>query len=235
VVLWESSAPGSATSTTVWAARPSGGAWSAPRLLTASASSPPMLRLDASGTAIAAWTEGGLINVARRTGDAFPVWRQLGPGRSVRSLMADQRGGLLAVWLSDQRVLASSSRNGGPWSGPTDLTALAKPAPPVVEPPAVTAPLLEAVGLSRTTLRRSVPTVLRFRLGGASEVRVTVQRRGRGKALRGLRVAAGAGEHRIRLFASRPLPPGRYTVRVRVTADGQIPVTVAKQLLVRPA
>ena len=100
--------------------------------------------------------------------------------------------------------------------------------------PVARAPLLEAVRLSRTTLRRSVPTVLRFRLGSAGDVRVTVQRRGRGKAVHGLRLAVGAGEHPIRLFASRPLPPGRYTVRVRVTADGQAPVAATKRLLVRP-
>jgi hypothetical protein len=240
VAAWEVWLPEPSLTATLWAARPVGGAWSAPAVLVAGHAHSVQLAIDQAGTAHAAWVEAGSLRTARRpAGGAFGSPEVVGPAQGGVRLEVGADGRPIAVWqASPTTLLATAQAADGTWSPPTDLTALGRPGPPeppIADTPIAKAPLLEAVRLSRTTLRRSVPTVLRFRLGGASEVRVTVQRRGRGKALRGLRVAAGAGEHRIRLFASRPLPPGRYTVRVRVTADGQIPVTVAKQLLVRPA
>jgi hypothetical protein len=228
----------------LWSARPAGGSWSAPVPLGGAWS--VRLAMSPSGEALATWIAGGRLRWATRPpGGAFGPSGDVGPAipsfkeSSVPRLTIDAEGRALAVWSGSQtQLLAATRPPGGAWSAPVDLTALEKPAPPdppVVEPPVVKPPLLEAVDLSRTTLRRSVPTVLRFRLGSAGEVKVIVQRRGRGKAVRGLKIAAGAGEHRIRLFASRPLPPGRYTVRVRVSAEGQAPVAAAKQLVVRPA
>jgi hypothetical protein len=169
----------------------------------------------------------------------------------------DAGGRALAVWMSGDRrkVLASSRGPGSLWDQPVDLSALTKPAPPgpkgptgpqITDPPPPV-PLMDTVRLSRDTLRRpacaagkapracrSAGAALTFRLTSPGEVRVTVQRRGKGRALRGLKIAAAAGSHRI-VVGARPLPPGRYTVRLRVTADGRLPETASKQLVVRPA
>jgi hypothetical protein len=228
----------------LWADRPAGGAWSAPRLLASPAGAALALTTDASGTTVASWQEGGMLHVARRWAGqpSFSFFDHLGSTAwdIPPSVTADAFGGLLAVWVSNRgSVLAARNSQGG-WRETVDLTLLAKPAPPppppvVEERPGPLPPLLADVALSRSTLRRATPLVLRFHLGSAGEVRVTVQRRGRGRALRGLRVAAGAGDHRIRLLASRPLPPGRYTVRLRVTADGHPPAVASKRIVVRPA
>jgi hypothetical protein len=235
VAVWESRIAEPAGIVTLWAARSAGGTWSAPMALKSGSADGVQLEMDGAGTAHALWIQEGTLRSARRpAGGAFGPSEVIAPafGRVVLEVSGDGRA--LAVWQSTPFRLSAATRPaGGAWSAPVDLTALEKPAPP--EPPVVRAPLLEGVALSRTTLRRAVPTVLRFRLGSAGEVKVIVQRRGRGKAVRGLRVAVGAGEHRIRLFASRPLPPGRYTVRVRVTSEGQASVTASTRLLVRPA
>jgi hypothetical protein len=79
---------------------------------------------------------------------------------------------------------------------------------------------------------RAAGIVLGFRLEAAGEVRVIIQRRGKGPALRTARIAAGAGKHRVRLLASRPLQPGRYTVKVRASADGWSADAASRTLLV---
>ena len=175
----------------------------------------------------------------------------------IPSVTVDADGRALAVWVSNQaHVLAATGPPGGRWSTPVDLAALTKPEPlpPVEESDqTVETSLLAGVRLSRQTLRlpacalrkvhqrraarrtcRPAGAVLSFRLAAAGEVRVTVQRRGRGPALRSARIAAGAGLNRVRLLASRPLPPGRYTVRIRATAVGWSPGSAARQLLVAP-
>jgi hypothetical protein len=251
VAAWVSSPPLPAAPVILGAERPAGGGWSSPSVLAAPGGTSIQLDIDPAGAALASWIEGGWLHAARKPPSGpFGTAEHLGPvtdlgtgmTRLVPWVSLDPAGRALAVWVSGNRkVLASTHMPGRLWSEPVDLAQLTKPEPPppprppVVKTPVVQQPLLEAVGLSRSTLRRPVPTVLRFRLSSAGEVKVIVQRRGRGKAVRGLRVAAGAGEHRIRLFASRPLPPGRYTVKVRVTADGQEPVAVTKRLLMQPA
>ena len=240
VATWTNRLAPPGGSVVLWSARPAGGTWSIPAVLDVD-SLAVRLETSSTGETVAAWVRGGRLRSASRpAGGVFGPAADLGPaewsteGWPSPRLSIDTAGRALLVWPGSwTQILAASRQPGGGWSAPTDLTALVKPAPP--EPPVVKQPLLVRVGLSRSTLRRSVPTVLRFRLGSAGEVRVIVQRRGRGKAVRSLRVAAGAGDHRISLFASRPLPPGRYTVKVRVTADGQEPVTATKRLLVQPA
>jgi hypothetical protein len=248
VAAWVSAPPTPDVPRIVWSERPSGGSWSQPVLLSA-AGAALQLSMDPRGNALASWFEGGFLHAADKyQGQPFGPSQHIGPGGGgifsdlTPSVTLDAGSRALAVWSDGMKVLAASREPLRSWGQPIDLSALTKLVPPPPPPPTsfITDPLpepslLHSVGLSRTTLRRPVSTVLSFRTRSAGEVRVTVQRRGKGRALRGLRMAVGPGSHRIRLFASRPLPPGRYTVRIRVTADGRVPETASKQLVVRPA
>jgi hypothetical protein len=179
-----------------------------------------------------------------------------GLSRTPHSLTMDGQGRAMAVWVADsRRILASLRLTHGLWTEPVDLAALTPPAaPPTPEDPrppmgdsTPEGALLRGVTLSharlpapacapkRTSVRppcRPAGFVLGFRLQAAGEVRVTIQRRGKGRALRSARIAAGAGTHRVRMLASRPLPAGRYTVKIRATADGWTPRTTTRTLLV---
>jgi hypothetical protein len=216
--------------------------------------------MDPAGAALAIWIQGERLLSARRpAGGTFGAVEDLGPARDwgagasriSPSVTVDAGGRALAVWLAPgSRLMAATRPPDGPWSAPVELSALREPVPPpAVDEPPVTTGLLSRVGLSRRpacALRkvlqrraarrtcRPAGAVLSFRLAAAGEVRVTVQRRGRGPALRSARIAAGAGLNRVRLLAARPLPPGRYTVRIRATAVGWSPGSAARQLLVAP-
>jgi hypothetical protein len=256
VVVWESWLAEFGRSETMWSARPAGGAWAAPTLLTAGTAFGVRLQMDASGTAHAAWIRDRALRSARRpAGGAFGPAEVVGPatGGAVE-LEVDGAGRSIAVWQASGLVLSAATRPaGGPWSAPTALTALVQPPGPEVvdtriRPPA--ARLLTRVRISRQTLRRPVCALdkgadrrgacrmagaaLTFRLTAPGEVRVTIQRRGKGRALRALRLTARAGSHRI-LLATRPLPAGRYTVKIRLSVEGRVPEVAAKQLVVRPA
>jgi hypothetical protein len=241
VAVWETWLPAPGDTVTMWSSRPAGGAWAAPTVLTTGHAYSVQLAIDAAGTAHAAWIEDQTARSARRPADGdFSPAEVLGPARGTRiALEVDAAGRSIAVWQSSALVVSAATRPAdGSWNPPVDLTALEKPTGPTgpgIVDSVPELPVLHAVRLSRAAIRRPIPTVLSFRLRTAGEVRVTVQRRGRGKAVRGLRLTVGAGQHRIRLFATRPLPPGRYTVKIRVSVEGRVPEVRAKQLVVRPA
>lgn len=62
---------------------------------------------------------------------------------------------------------------------------------------------------------------------------MTVQRKGRGPAVRGVKVRAARGANRVVLL-SRPLPPGVYTVRIRARATDWAPASRSKRVVVLP-
>jgi hypothetical protein len=129
----------------------------------------------------------------------------------------------LAVWGADHdRAVAATRAPGGPWSAPVDLSELAENPPP----------LISAVRLSRTRLRTGA-TALSFRMRAAGNVRVVVQRNGRGPAVRGVKVRAARGVNRVVLL-SRPLPPGVYTIEVRARAKDWAPASRSKRVVVLP-
>jgi hypothetical protein len=261
VAAWVSAPPTPDLPRIVWSARPAGGAWSPPVLLAAGGAT-VQLSMDPRGNALASWFEGGFLHAADKyRGRPFGEPQHIGPGGGgifsdlTPSVTLDSGERALAVWSDGLRVLAASREPLRPWGPPVDLSALAKPAPPAppVDPgPRIADPLpepalLQRVRISPGTLRRPACALrtarracrtggaaLTFRLSSPGEVRVTVQRRGKGRALRGLRVAAGAGSHRM-VIGRRPLAPGRYTVRIRVTAENRAPEVATKRLLVRPA
>jgi hypothetical protein len=258
VAAWVSAPPTPDLPRIVWSARPAGGAWSPPVLLAAGGAT-VQLSMDPRGNALASWFEGGFLHAADKyRGQPFGEPQHIGPGGGgifsdlTPSVTLDAGERALAVWSDGLRVLAASREPLRPWGPPVDLSALTKPAPPAPTPVTITDPLpepalLQRVRISRDTLRqpacalrkarracRAAGVALTFRLSSPGEVRVTVQRRGKGRALRGLRIAAGAGSHRI-VIGKRPLAPGRYTVRIRATAEGRAPEVATKRLLVRPA
>ncbi len=202
-------------------------------------------RLAALGGAPAG---AGAFGPARHLGEVSGYGSGL--SRMPPSLTIDGEGRTLAVWTSGNRILAARSLNAGPWGEPADLSALTKPEPPKPgdpkpppNDPTPKADLLRNVTLSHARLVaptcskrrrtcRAAGIVLGFRLEAAGEVRVIIQRRGKGPALRTARIAAGAGKHRVRLLASRPLPAGRYTVRIRASAPGWESDAASRTLLV---
>ena len=214
-----------------WVARPSGGAWSAPTTL-GPAGTDLGLTMDASGTALLTWNEGGLLRSAvRPAGGVFGAAENLGGASSgwwgfgslTPSVTLDRTGRALAVWGADHdRVVAATRAPGGPWSAPVDLSKLAENPPP----------LISAVRLSRTRLHTGA-TALSFRMRAGGNVRVVVQRNGRGPAVRGVKVRAARGVNRVVLL-SRPLPPGVYTVEVRARAKDWAPASRSKRVVVLP-
>jgi hypothetical protein len=77
--------------------------------------------------------------------------------------------------------------------------------------------------------------VLSFRLSAPARVRVTLQRGGRGAALRSLTVAGRAGVNRLRIRPSggRALVAGAYLVRLAASGAGGAPVERAVRMVVR--
>jgi hypothetical protein len=231
VAAWVARDPDPVGKALKWAARPSGGAWSAPITL-----GPPGedldLAVDASGAALLTWIAGGQLHAAvRPAGGSFGPSQALGPasrgwlgfGGIEPSVTVDPSGRALAVWASGaDQVVAAARSPGGAWSAPVDLSAIAE------SPPA----LISEVRLTRQRLRRGA-TALTFRMRAAGEVVVTLQRRGRGPAVRGVKTQAGRGLNRVALLR-RPLPPGAYTVRVTASAKDWAPASRAKRVVVLP-
>jgi hypothetical protein len=182
----------------LWGARPAGGAWSAPTVLSHPAGPDVQMLMTATGTAVATWMEDGWLHSAVRPpgAGAFGPARHLGEvsgygsglSRMPPSLTIDGEGRTLAVWTSGNRILAARRRNAGPWGDPTDLSALTKPEPPKPEDPTPTtsdptpkADLLRNVTLSHA--RMTAPTCSKRRPhlpGRRHRARLPARGRGRG-------------------------------------------------------
>ena len=94
VAAWEMWLPEPGQTVTLWAARPVGGAWSAPAVLTAGRASSVQLAMDGEGTAHAAWLENGSIRSARRPPAARSARpRSLGQARATFVSRSTSTGG----------------------------------------------------------------------------------------------------------------------------------------------
>jgi hypothetical protein len=255
VALW--TAPSSSWVGTVqWAARAADGDWTPSANLGTGPT--PFLAVSPTGETMAAWMEGGLLRAARRqAGGAFGPVEDVGPNRALPSsfLAMDPRGRSIAVWgtYNPPRVLASPADPAAPGASPQDLSALvdppvAPPEPDKPEPPAVRPIKVSGVVLSppcppRRGIRGArmlscsplAGAALSFRLSAPARVRVTLQRGGRGAAIRSLTVAGRAGINRlrIRLRAGRALVAGAYLVRLAASGAGGAPVERAVRMVVR--
>jgi hypothetical protein len=231
VAAWAAREPDPTGKVIKWAARPNGGAWSEP-ITIGPASEGLDLALDDSGTALLTWIGGGVLRAAvRPAGGVFGPTETLGPassgwmgfGYNAPTVTVDTNGRAIAVWAGgSSHVLAATRPPGGTWSTPTDLSKIA------ANPPA----LVSGVKLTRRTLRTGA-TALSFRMRAAGPVVVTVRRKGRGAAVRGVKLQAARGDNRVVLLR-RPVRPGAYTVQVRARAKGWAPASRSARVLVLP-
>jgi hypothetical protein len=195
---------------------PAGGGWGPAADLAPPGQNPYDLRLavDPAGDALAVWVDSGVLLAARRpAGAGFGPVGQVASEPSVGAprLAVDGLGRALAIWVQHgapghrDRVRSASRPATGGWDQPTDLSAIAEPAPLALSP-------LRVGGRPRS--------IVSFRLSAAARVRVTVQRGGTGAALRSLTIAAPDGLNRVRIPRSAALRPGRYVIRMRATDAG---------------
>jgi hypothetical protein len=123
------------------AARPAGGGWGRPWLLSGPGASLPRLALNARGDAVAAWVNGGVVVAAVRRG-AGGAWR---PGRvgeagaAVQDLLVavDRRGRPTATWVEGgddgfQVRLATADATGTEWAIRGARLSTPGPAPPAL-------------------------------------------------------------------------------------------------------
>jgi hypothetical protein len=122
-------------------ARPAGGRWSRPRLLSGPGASAPSVALNARGHAVAAWLNGRLVVGAVRPGPRAP-WRPGrigGAGAPVQELRVsiDRRGRPTAAWIErgdgGYRVrLATADAAGADWAIRAARLTTPGPAPPAL-------------------------------------------------------------------------------------------------------
>ena len=119
------------------AARPAGGAWSAPQDLSATGQNAhrPQVALDPAGNALAVWERSNGTNLivqaaARPAGGAWSAPQDLsaaGHDADLPQVALDAAGNGLAVWERDngttEIVQAAARPTGGAWSAPQDLSA----------------------------------------------------------------------------------------------------------------
>jgi hypothetical protein len=228
-----------------WAGRAAGGDW-LPGAELGVGGTAFGVSLGPAGEAIASWWGERGLRAARRTATgAFGVPEDLGSATyfSMPQIAIEADGRSFAVWADadpwpgPHHVLAAASSPAFGWEPPVDLSALVEQptaarsepsrAEPQPQPQPTAAP--RPVRLSAVVLSGAL---LRFRLSAPARVRVTVQRGGRGAALRSVTLDGRAGPNRLRI--ARPLAPGGYLMRLRARGADGPPAARVLRLTVHP-
>jgi hypothetical protein len=234
VAVWERRTTHGEIAALEAAARTPTGEWSEPQVLVPPVGRglPSHLAVSPSGTAVALWWKDGLLRAAvRPPGAPFGSLETVAAGPAPLALTFGADGGAIVYGTrlsgDDPRapLVAWSRGPSGAWGREQTVYLLDRPAAAVAPAPA--APVREGASAPPPAVLselRALParivsgagTVLSFRLSAGAAVRLVLQRRGGGPAVRELTVRGRAGTNRVPfagLRAGRPPRAGAYVLR----------------------